>query len=572
MPQVPPKIKSLSRVKTSQNKYAETEGDLNKITLYGYGFIPGMRAFVGNVECPKVEAIKLPSGVYDDTQMIITIPKDLPLGPNLLQIINPDNGFFELKNAITVISDPKIKEVYTEKGALISPITLSIEGQNIKLTGDGFIDGSQVIIGGTLKPSTYVPTATDKVTKCTNSKDEDVMIIGGVFASNVKLVPAAGTTAAYLTLTTPRQDLGATSIIVLASDGGVSNSLSGDYQKPYPDKPTGLYAVPVDSDTVKLEWPLVEGNRYYEVYVCKSNAFKNDSANDKYEYKGSITPIDLGNGVLRSFVEGLEPNTYYSFKLKSVNNFGASKFSDASSKYIVNTTTKKEMGFIKTFASSITDFFQATTNYKNTYSVEDKLSYQGRMSIMTAGERSMQSKLLTVAYNKPDFVLNDPKVLDINVDLLKKYRDVTILIDDYSLSLKMTSQDMITVQAEGLSEADAKDSKMRVTLDKRQGTSADQIRIRIPSGYGMVLQPMKVGLDLFQGQVSTPQTAFSNQVAATFKYADAKKAGFPGGVYVAYYNTYTRKLELMGTTAGTGTADSQILKTGSYIVLGKKTK
>lgn len=567
-----PTVKSLSKLRTSQNIDASIRPDpkLNTVILNGFGFIPGMRAFIGNVECPAVEPVD-PNNPNDDTQMLVTIPDNLPLGLNTLQVINPDNGFFELKNAITVVSDPVVMKVYNAKGAEISPLHLSVEGgQKLKLTGKGFTTGAKVIVGGKLVTKASVTSGTTNVISCTDYKDREMVIVGGVPATAVQLVTSTSE-APYLTLTTPRQTIGTTSIIVLASDAGVSNIIEGDYQKPYPDKPDGLVATPVDSDTVKLEWPTIEGVRYYEVYICKSTAFKLDSANDKYEYKGSITPIDLGNGVLRSFIEGLQPNTYYSFKLKSVNNFGASNYSNSSAKYI-DPVKNKPVGFVRTMASAITDYFQTTTNYKNTFSVDDKLSYQGRMSILTAGERSMASKLLVVAYNKPQFILNDPKVLDINVDLLKKYNDVTILLDDYSLSLKLISRDMITVQAELLGSTIAKDSKMRLTLDKRQGSSADQIKIRIPSGYGMVLQPMKVGLDLYQGKKVTPQSSFKNNIAATFKYASTKTQKFPGGVYVAYYNTYTKKLELLSTVPGTGKADSQILKTGSYIVLGKKTK
>ncbi len=562
-----PVVKTLSRNKTSKNLDAVALADYNKITLNGSGFIPGMRVFIGNVESPQVDAIALTGGGFSDEQMIVTVPKDLPLGMNTLQVINPDNGFYEMKNAVEVISDPKIDAVKTDKGALISPLYLSIEGgQKIRLesTIARFTDGAKVIVGGTLKTKAEALAAGQTGLACTNNKDQDLVIVGGVPATSVTLVDDK-----TLTLVTPRQAIGVTTIIVLAKDNGVSNVITGDYQKPYPDKPTGLLATTVDSNTIKLEWPFMEGIRYYEVYVSKSAAFKYDSAGDKYEYKGSITPIDIGSGTLTTYVDGLTPNTYYSFKLKAINNFGASKYSDASAKYLVNT---KPVGFVKTMTSAITDSFQGTNSYKDNFTVEDKLSYQGMTSILTAGERSMISGLLTVSYNKPQFILNDPKVLDISVALLKKYQNVNIVVEDYSLTLRMTSGGLITSQVESLSTETEKDAKMSLSLDKRQGKSADQIKVRIPSGYGMVLQPIKIGLDLHQGKTIVPQKQFSSNAEASFKYAATKAKKYPGGVYVAYYNTYTKKLELLNTVSAEGISDSSIINTGSYIVIGKKTK
>jgi hypothetical protein len=57
------------------------------------------------------------------------------------------------------------------------------------------------------------------------------------------MVVIGGTTAADVTLdssgdilcTTPKLDIGHTSIIVINSDGGMSNKVEGVYQKPVPD-------------------------------------------------------------------------------------------------------------------------------------------------------------------------------------------------------------------------------------------------------------------------------------------------------------------------------------------------
>ena len=85
-----------------------------------------------------------------------------------------------------------------------------------------------------------------------------MVIIGGTIAADAKLQPGG-----IILCTTPKLDIGQTSIIVINSDGGISNKVEGVYQKPVPDKPKGIKVEAVDGDTLKLEWDKVEDVSYY---------------------------------------------------------------------------------------------------------------------------------------------------------------------------------------------------------------------------------------------------------------------------------------------------------------------
>ncbi len=543
-----PIVRKVSPIHTSQ------KGG-NSVTLTGLGFMNGMRVFIGNFECQEVLLTVRQDGSFDDTQAVVKIPIGIAEGKALLQVINPDNGYFEIQNAISIISNPTITKITNDKGRVLDPIVFSIEGgQVLTLIGTNFLTAPQIIIGGKLVPISDVQES-DKYIKCYNAQDAEMAVIGGIPASSVSI-----TNSSSLKFTTPAEKTGPSSIVLINSDGGVSNIFTAEYLKPMPDTPTGLTAVAVDSDTIKLEWAFVEGARYYEVYVSKSQS---NTPNNNFEYRGSVSPIDVGNGVLRYFIEGLTPSTWYSVKLKAVNNFGASLFSSVTP-------------MVRTMSAPISDIFQNTTEYQGDISVEDKLSYQGRTSILSAGERSIASKLLTVAFNKPQFILSDPKVLDINLVLIKKYQDTRIVIEDYSINLDLLTKNLLTSAANSISSSDAKDSKVRLTIDKRQGASSDQIKIRVPSGYGIVQNPTGILLDLYRGKKVTAQKLFNGDITALFKYPSAKKTAYPGGLYIGYYNTATRKVEILGTEAGIlsgqSTASTAFNRTGSYLIIGKKKK
>ncbi|HYF84120.1 MAG TPA: IPT/TIG domain-containing protein [Clostridia bacterium] len=528
----------------------------NRINITGENFKAGVIVLIDGVACVTTREEKtLPNGdklqVYQNIYAVV--PTGVTPGKKTVQVQNTDFGIAEVKDGLTIISSPEITGIFDDKGDEINPLVLSVEGgEKIKLEGIQFMEGIKVIFGGTLKAKSEL-TAGESGLEGLNINNATMVIIGGTLATEVTR-QADGS----ILCTTPKLIMGKTSVIVINSDSGISNEIAGQYQKPVPDTPEGLKVEVVDGDTLKLEWDKLEDVSYYEIYVSISENGKKTTG--IYQYLGSIVPAEISETRLRYYLDGLMPSTWYSIKLRSVNLFGTSKYSNST-------------GYYKTLEEKVVTFYQDET--ANTGGVEQKDStvINGLELTYTLGEKSVGSSTgAVVNFEQPSYIIADPKIVKISFELIKKHPSSKIKINDKDMELNLKASNLAVDEVTRVDNSLKDDTDMRVSIDRTLGAEGDEIRIRLPRGYKIMVNPFSINLNMQVQNTTTRIKSFNGDINLLLNYAESKKSLYPGGVYIAYYDRTTGKLQIITTQNLNGKAQSQIIKTGEYVLIGKLVK
>ncbi|HWR59979.1 MAG TPA: IPT/TIG domain-containing protein, partial [Clostridia bacterium] len=522
----------------------------NYITINGNNFRAGVQVFIEGVECTTVTR----DSVKPAEKLSVLVPTGLEPGDKTVQVQNLDFGYAEVRNGLKIISTPGVTGIYDESGDSINPLILSVEGgEKLTLEGIQFYEGIRVIFGGELKAKSEL--------------EEGESGIEGYSINNVEMVIVGGTAAGdavlgedgRITLTTPKLDMGETTLIVINTDTGVSEEISGTYQKPVPDTPGGIKVEAVDGDTLKLEWTEVEDISYYEIYIAFSNE-KIATSKATYRYLGSIIPSEIGNRRLRYYLDGLVPSTWYSIKLRSINLFGASKFSSPTR-------------FVETLDDKLVTFYQDETAYSGGAPLKDSAVMNGQELTYTLGENSVKSSSgAAVNFEQSSYAMANPKIVKVNVELIYKYADSRIMINDKDLEINMRVQNLAVPEVVELEASRRSDADIKVFLNRSLGPEGDDIRIKLPRGYKIMMNPFSINLSLQVQNSNTRIKGFNGDIGLLLKYAESKKSLYPGGVYIAYYDKATGKLQILNTEDMNGKAQSTVTKAGEYVLLGKLIK
>lgn len=524
----------------------------NYVTIVGTDFRTGAKVYIGGVESPSVSLVE--NTTTKNSTLIARVPAGLSPGKKVVQVMNTDYGFGEKKDAVNIISSPQIDAVYDHaKDRILSPVIFSIDGgQTIRLTGRDYMEGVRVIIGGTLKPKSELKDGETGIA-CYNINDAEMVIVGGVAATNVKIVNSA-----TLTFTTPKLKVGDTSIIVVNKDGGVSNVINGNYQKPYPDSPSGISVEVVDSDTIRLEWDKIEGTNHYEIYASYSS---NGTVVNNYIYVGSVSAYEIREGRLMYFVDGLKASSWYSFKIKSVNDYGPSGFSYATS-------------YVKTKDTKQTTFYQVAGDYESGIAQNDRVSIEAGGLVYVAGQKSIGNygTGLVVYFNQASYINYNPKSVDIGVELLKRYPNNTITINEKDFTLTLYSKDLLVKETTGISSSKLSDSKMTIAVNRELKARGDEIKTKVPKGYKAITSPVGINVTMQVEKTATAIKALSGSAELSYSVTDSTRKLYPGGVYIAYYNNTTKALEILQADTSSKAVTSQTGKPGEYLLIGKLTK
>ncbi|MDF2592322.1 MAG: hypothetical protein K0S75_1788 [Clostridia bacterium] len=537
MPESNPIIESVTPANTS------SKGQ-NTLIIKGTDFREGAKVLIDGIPCASV-------ALDSYSKLVVKVPLGLTPGKKTIQVMNPDFGFAEKKDAINIVSSPKIDTVYDVKKNLpLNPIVFSIDGgQTIKLNGGDFLDGARVIIGGTLKAKADLKEGEAGI-PCYNIYDAEMVIVGGVAAANVKIENST-----TLTFTTPKLKVGDASVIVVNSDGGVSNVINGNYQKPIPDSPSYITIEVVDSDTIKLEWSEIAGSNHYELYAAYS---KDGSYINNYIYVGSVKAYEVSEGRLRYFVDGLKASSWYSFKIKSVNDYGPSSFSPSTA-------------FVKTKDKKITDFYKVPGEYQSGLAQTDKVSTLGNSLIVTVGEKSLGNygSGLVVYFNQTSYSAFNSKSANIGLEILRKYPNNKITVIDKDFTLKMVSNNLLVNETAAVPIAKVSDSMMSIVINYNLKAKGDEILRKLPKGYKAVTKPVGISLSMQVEKTKVNIKGLNGSADLSFNISNDVKKRYPGGLYIAYYNNTTRKLEiLMAQNLGT-ILTARTSKPGEYMLIGK---
>jgi hypothetical protein len=517
----------------------------NNIAIYGNNFRAGVKVFIEGVECTTVRDSAKPSEILS-----VLVPTGLTPGKKTVQVQNPDFGFVELSNGITIISSPEITGIFDEKGDEISPLVLSVEGgEKLRIEGIQFMEGITVIFGGILKAKSQLAEGESGL-EGYSINNADMVVIGGTIAAGVTLEQDES-----ISCTTPKLDIGATSIIVINSDSGISNQTRGVYQKPVPDTPEEIDVEVVDGDTFKLEWDKVEDVNYYELYASVKE--EGESGNNTYHYMGSIVPSEISETRLRYFLDGLMPSTWYNIRIRSINLFGASNYS-------------KSTGYYKTLDEKTVTFYQDETSYKGGIEQNDSIVMNGRELTYTLGEKSVGSSTgVVVNFEQPSYAIANPKIVKISYNLINKHPKSNIKIKDRDMELTMKASNLAVDELSSVDRFPKDDTDMRIYINRSLGAEGDEIRIRLPRGYKIMMNPFSINLNMQVESTTTRIKSFKGNIGLLLKYAESKKSLYPGGIYIAYYDKTTGRLQIINTQDLNGKAQSQITKTGEYVLIGK---
>jgi hypothetical protein len=528
----------------SVTPYNTSSKGQNTVTVNGSYFARNPKVFIGGVECTVISS-------DGSGKILVTVPLGLTPGKKVVQVMNPDYGFAEKNDAINIVSSPEMTYVYNNtKGTLMFPPIFSIDGgQSIKLTGSDFLTGARVILGGTLKLKSALAEGETGIT-CYNVKDAEMVIVGGTEAANVKVVD--GNT---LTFTTPKLKVGDATVIVLNKDGGVSNVINGSYQKPTPDSPGGLQVEVVDSDTVKLEWNKVEDAKHYELY----GAYSPDGSIVKdYYYIGSVSGYEMSDGWLRYYADGLKASSWYSFKIKSVNAYGPSDFSSATP-------------FVKTKDKKKTTFYVVVGDYEGGIAQNDRVEILSNAMVFIAGEKSLGNDGigLSVYFNQVNYSGYNPKSVEVALELLRKYPNNKITINEKDFTLKLQSNNLLVQETNGVALTKVPDSKMTVILNNQLKARGDEIKMKVPKGYKAITAPVSINLAMQVEQDKANIDGLSGSADLIYNVGNELKKKYSGGIYIAYYNNATKKLELLSTQSDNNELKAKAGKSGEYMLIGK---
>lgn len=195
-------------------------------------------------------------------------------------VVNPDKGQAIYKGGFKYIDipAPKLDSVTPNVGPASG-------GTPIEIKGDMFAKGAQVYIGGNL-------------------------------ASDIEVVDKNTIRAV-----TPPGEPGWQEVRVVNPDGGWAKLDQGFLYRGKPDRPGWLQARAIDYQTIELTWEEVDFANNYEIYISTGSS-------GPYTFLDQVDGQDVlnkNNGEIRYYVTKLKPDTRYYFKVRAVNELGASQ-------------------------------------------------------------------------------------------------------------------------------------------------------------------------------------------------------------------------------------------------------
>ncbi len=510
----------------------------NIITIIGSDFRAGAKVLIGGIEGEVQEII-------DTDRIRVKVPGGLLPGRVSIMVQNPDFGADEKKDILTVISSPHIEDVLDEDGFSIDSKLLNmLGGQNIKIKGKGFTDGAQVIFGGKIKIQLE-----DGETGLAawDINDREVHIVGGFVISAGQVEEGI-----YLNITTPQMAEGRISIIVLNRDGGVSQEyIEFESTRPIPDKPTNARAYAVDGDTVKLVW---KGSApSYQIFGSFGEK-QNSKELNTFDYMLTVEPEIADDGSFLYYIKDLMPDTWYRFRIVSINEFGVSKGHADTNKVQTPETIRSEYKFNDEYIdpSSRMDYIEST---------KDNFIYNiGEKSIKASGS------LFQVELRNKDTKEGLPRQIKIPVKVIQEYNK-NYNIWDKDAALKFDNKVLNTLEIMDIQGIARNDSVGILEIYNPTGQRFDDI-VMASGRRTTIIKTIGISYKL-QKQIKIDSIkSFKEPMEITIildeKYANTEN------LKLYYYNAIKRTFESVPFTKipGQRTLKANIINPGEYIVLG----
>jgi hypothetical protein len=156
--------------------------------------------------------------------------------------------------------------------------------------------------------------------------------------------------------------------------------------------------------------------------------------------------------------------------------------------------------------------------------------------------------------------------------LIKKYPNSKLVIKDKDIEISLTANNLAVDDAIMVNSALHGDTELKLSINRNLGAKGDDIRISIPKGYKLLANPFGIQTSMQVEKDVKNLMSLKGEATMTLKYDAAKASLFAGGIYIAYYDSYTRKLQIIETQRITGALKAQISKSGEYMIIGKLLK
>lgn len=423
------------------NKGPATGG--TKVTIKGKDFRETMEGYDGKTLTVFFGDVEVPANnvkIIDHNTLEIIAPPSPKLGPVPVKIENPD-GTQTMGNLVfTYISKPKIDDMNPKKLFTNDKETV------VTITGEQFLPGAKVIIGGKTIPTKDVKgdmvlngsgiTGVDK----DGNNIESSVVNGKETATAV--VEGDGTIKITFGETT---DLENTSIIVINPDGGISEPYNDfKHEKPVPLKPMVLEGIPGYESTVQLIWSKSDENilnkaTRYEIYGRKTsdkeNTFLGDTNNAEF------------------LIKGLEPNIEYEFLVRALNEHGAA----------IDFATVKVKTLSLSEDKKLKEKEEKRKEQENKIKLDGKEEIQNGRLVVTLGSKVFKNGVGTLDLSLSKYKSQDKFTIAIPIELART--DNRLTIKDGTMTSVINARDLYTLAVSRLDKGD-KDAYLRIHIDR----------------------------------------------------------------------------------------------------------
>lgn len=381
-----------------------------EVKIYGSGFQPGAIVYIGENTAEVL--------AEDSTCIKILLPEGPP-GKKDIIVINPDTGISILQEGFTYIDYPKIEKIEPGEGPLEGNTEITIYGQR-------FAKGAIVMIGD--KAATGVTVVDDKTIRAK----------------------------------TPAGVAGYKDVSVINPDGGMAVLKDGFFYTPprtKPDAPEDFIARRYDKNTILLSWSEVTNANHYEIY----GAYRSGGP---YEY------IDKTKMTFY-YLTDLESDTRYYFRVRAVNELGASDFSETA-----HTSTGK--GDAEKSVELPYDVLEGSTSKSIEITVRDvealdDLDY--KINLMSKGHSQPSRYGVIIPYN--------------TVEGMKK--SIRIIGDGFRLEIPRSGLDVSIFK--NMSSSEKKDSSIKITIEMPEGPQKEYLMRFATNGLKSVASPLYVKME-----------------------------------------------------------------------------
>ncbi|MDS1029511.1 IPT/TIG domain-containing protein [Bacillota bacterium LX-D] len=571
-PDSSPEITSLSAYQGS------TLGGM-PLTIYGKDFREGMTVVIGGIDAP---VLKLNEVVSGECSVIVQTPAHDP-GAVKVIVINSDGASAVSPTDFTYqepLSYPTVKSVTPAKGPTVG-------GTEVTISGNYFKSGVSVYFGVNKCPSTDVTFIDYKTIKCITPAGEagavDVLVVnpdlgqaflksgftyiqvnnptltsvtpsqgpahggtaiaiqgkdfaegaivylGGTQAENIVFVDSTA-----LTAVTPAGDPGRADVKVVNPDGGYAILEDGFYYRGIPGTPGELQAWAEDYETIKLSWNLEDDAavNYYEIFISE------DDDDDDYRFLDQTKKTTY-------YATKLEPDTRYYFKVRAVNEIGASILSledDART----DDDAPDDYGEIDAPAKQIITINQ--DNVVVTIPSKKALSSEG-YSIDLGNEK----------YNKP------VRTIKFNAEALNN-ANYSIHIDSGNLQISLTPSSLLPPGLED--NADLEDATVILTIADLGQQGGEEVLRSLPKNTKLLTDAYEISWASQANKRTVTQEVFYGSVTLSMKYNSFYlPSGKRAGIYT--YQAATGKWQKAAALqdASNSTLRLNLTKPGKFVVV-----